>query len=74
VSENNFKKNNTYGMTQNKTSLHRLKVSKKRRKSWQETEIQTGNDFKYDRMKCNHISSIPIHLLCILLLLDPSIY
>jgi hypothetical protein len=35
---------------------------------------QTGNYVKWDRMKCNHISSIPIHSLCILLLPDPSKY
>jgi hypothetical protein len=33
-------KNYTYGMTQNKMSLHILKVSKKRRKSQQETEME----------------------------------
>jgi hypothetical protein len=33
-------KNKTYGMTKNKMSLHILKVSKKRRKSRQETEME----------------------------------
>jgi len=35
-----FLKNFTYGMTQNKMHFHILRVSKKRRKSQQETEME----------------------------------